>query len=70
MQAPIQAPVQAQATAQPEISKAIEAKVKSDLSVMISSFDFTQAIDKAVRETHGTEISIHNEQQLNEAKLQ
>ena len=37
---------------------------------MISSFDMTQAIDKAVRETHGTEISIHNEQQLNEAKLQ
>ena len=33
----------------PEISKAIEAKVKSDLSVMISSFDFNQAIDKIMK---------------------
>ena len=64
------APAQTPASPLPEISKAIEAKVKSDLSVMISSFDFNQAIDKAVRETHGTEINIHNEQQLNEAKLQ
>ena len=63
-------PLISQPAGSSDISEAIQAKVKSDLSVMISSFDFTQAIDNAVRETHGTEIKIHNEQQLNEAKLQ
>ena len=36
---------------------------------MISEFDFNTAIDKAVKEVHGTEIKIENEQTLNEAKL-
>ena len=34
---------------------------------MIAEFDFTTAIDKAVKEVYGTQIYIENEQQLKEA---